>query len=89
MITGTPGLDLVISGGTVIDGTGAPRRRADVGVAGGRIVAIGDLSAATDGVERMDATGLIVAPGLGGHAQPLRPDAAERRPGPEQGRARA
>ncbi len=63
MITGTPGLDLVISGGTVIDGTGAPRRRADVGVAGGRIVAIGDLSVAADGVERVDATGLVVAPG--------------------------
>lgn len=63
MITGTPGLDLVISGGTVINGTGAPRRQADVGVAAGRIAVIGDLSVAADGVERVDATGLIVAPG--------------------------
>lgn len=63
-MTGGLPLDLVIAGGTVIDGTGAPRRRADVGVAGGRIVAIGDLSAsAPDSVVRIDATGLTVAPG--------------------------
>src|SRR6478609_2671723 len=57
-----PGLDLVLAGGWVIDGTGAPRRRADVGVAGGRIVAIGDLSAGS-AAERVDATGRVVAPG--------------------------
>ena len=56
------GLDLVLAGGHVIDGTGAPRRRADVGVAGGRIVAIGDLSA-VPGAERIDATDRVVAPG--------------------------
>ena len=61
---GGAGLELVVAGGTVIDGTGAARRRADVGVAGGRVVAIGDLaSAATVGAERVDATGLVVAPG--------------------------
>ena len=59
------GLDLVVAGGTVVDGTGAPPRRADVGVADGRIVAIGDLSdLAAGGVEHLDAAGLIVAPGF-------------------------
>lgn len=55
-------LDLIVAGGTLIDGTGAPRRLGDVGVADGRIVAIGDLAGA-NGADRIDATGLIVAPG--------------------------
>lgn len=55
--------DLVVGGGTVIDGTGGPSRRADVGVADGRISAIGDLGAAEAG-ERIDAGGLVVAPGF-------------------------
>ncbi len=38
-------LDLVIEGGWLIDGLGGPRRRADVGIRGERIAAIGDLSA--------------------------------------------
>jgi N-acyl-D-aspartate/D-glutamate deacylase len=63
----TPGgttLDLVITNGTIVDGTGAPRRVADVGIAGGRIAAIGELDASVAAdVERRDATGLIVAPG--------------------------
>jgi N-acyl-D-amino-acid deacylase len=55
--------DLVIVGGTVIDGTGAPPREADVAIAGGRIVRIGgvDRSAAR---ETIDAAGLVVAPGF-------------------------
>ena len=55
--------DLVISGGTVVDGTGAPAYRADVGVTGDAIAAIGDLSAA-DAARVIDATGLVVSPGF-------------------------
>lgn len=55
--------DLLIRGGTVIDGTRAPRFRADVGVRGERIAAVGDLSG--DRAERdLDASGKIVAPGF-------------------------
>jgi N-acyl-D-aspartate/D-glutamate deacylase len=58
--------DLLIVGGTVVDGTGSPGRRADVAVSGDRIVAIGDLSrAAADGIELiLDATGRVVSPGF-------------------------
>ena len=55
--------DLIIRGGTVIDGTRAPRFLADVGVRGDRIIAIGDLSNAS-AVEIVDAHGKIVAPGF-------------------------
>jgi N-acyl-D-aspartate/D-glutamate deacylase len=47
----------------VVDGTGAPRRRADVGVEGGRVAVVGDLAHAACGTE-LDASGLIVAPGF-------------------------
>ena len=59
-------LDLVIENGTVIDGSGGPRYRADGGVKAGRIVEIGRIrSAAT---ERIDAEGHIVSPGfIDGH----------------------
>ena len=53
----------MITGGTVIDGTGAARRRADVAIKDGRIAAIGKV-ARTDGKDAIDATGLIVAPGF-------------------------
>ncbi len=56
------GPDLVIRGGTVYDGTGAPGIRADVGVRGDRIVAVGSI-AERGGVE-LDATGLAVSPGF-------------------------
>lgn len=55
--------DTIIRSGTVIDGTGAEPIRADVGVSGGRITAIGDLSAA-HGANVVDATGLYVTPGF-------------------------
>lgn len=55
--------DLVVRGGEVIDGSGQPGRRADVGVAGDRITAVGDLSSAQAGTV-IDATGLVVAPGF-------------------------
>ena len=54
--------DLLIRNGTVIDGTGAARVRADVGIAGGRIAAIGRLDGSAKTV--IDADSLIVAPGF-------------------------
>ena len=59
----TPTYDLLIRGGTVIDGTKAPRFDADVGVKDGRIAAIGDLAGAS-AARTIDAAGLIVAPGF-------------------------
>ena len=55
-------LDLAIVGGTVIDGTGSARRRADVGVRSGRVVAIGKLD--EQAARTVDADGLVVAPGF-------------------------
>ena len=55
-------LDLVVRGGTVYDGTGAPGREADVGVVDGRIAAVGALD--RNGARRVDAEGLAVAPGF-------------------------
>jgi len=53
--------DLVIRGGTVVDGTGGGRRRADIAVDGGTITAVGDDIAA--GIEEIDASGRLVTPG--------------------------
>lgn len=55
--------DVLIRGGTVHDGTGAPGRVADVAIDGDSIVAVGDLGGATADLE-VDATGLVVAPGF-------------------------
>lgn len=54
--------DLLIRSGSVVDGTGAPARRADVAIQGDRIVAIG--SELGDARETLDAGGLVVAPGF-------------------------
>ena len=59
-----PAYDLVITGGTVVDGSGAPRRRADVAVAGDRIVAVAPRVDASRARRVIDATGLVVAPGF-------------------------
>ena len=56
-------LDLIIEGGTVIDGTGAPRVRADVGIFAGRIARLGDLSDMAAHA-RVDARERIVVPGF-------------------------
>jgi len=57
--------DLAIVGGTVVDGTGAARYRADLGIANGRIAAIRrGTGAALQGAKTVDATGKVVAPGF-------------------------
>ncbi len=55
--------DFILTGGTVVDGTGAPGRRADVAVDGDRIVAVGDLSGWSAEAQH-DASGRVVAPGF-------------------------
>jgi len=58
-----PRYDFIISGAHVVDGTGAPWYAADIGIAGDRIAAIGDLSKAS-AAKRVNAAGLIVSPGF-------------------------
>ena len=55
--------DVVIANGRIVDGTGSPWYRGDVGIRGDRIAAIGDLSGA-EATRRIDAAGLVVAPGF-------------------------
>lgn len=55
--------DVIIRGGRVLDGTGAPPYRADVGVTGDRVAAVGRLDAA-GALSEIDAAGRLVAPGF-------------------------
>jgi N-acyl-D-aspartate/D-glutamate deacylase len=55
-------LDVIVKSGVVVDGTGAPRRAADVGIRGDRVVAVGRLDGEAATV--IDATDRIVAPGF-------------------------
>jgi len=55
--------DVLIAGGTIVDGSGAIGRRGDLAIKDGRIVSIGRLPAAT-AAETIDARGLVVAPGF-------------------------
>ena len=55
-------LDIAFRGGDVVDGSGAPRQRADIGVRNGRVVAIGALDEPARRV--IDADGLVIAPGF-------------------------
>ena len=61
--TAAPRFDVLIKGGTLYDGTGDPPRRADVGIIGDRIAAIGSLDTEPARLV-VDATGLAVAPGF-------------------------
>ncbi len=54
--------DLKITGGTIIDGTGAPRRSGDLGIKDGRIVDVGECSGTAS--ETVDASGALVTPGF-------------------------
>ena len=68
LVVGLPGCgseshDLVVSNGTVFDGSGGPPRKTDIGIRDGSIVDIGNLSSEVAS-RRIDASGLAVAPGF-------------------------
>jgi dihydroorotase/N-acyl-D-amino-acid deacylase len=58
-----PRFDVLITNGRIVDGTGAPWFRGDIGIVGDRIAAIGALGGAT-AATRVDASNLVVAPGF-------------------------
>jgi len=59
----TPDFDVVLYGGSVVDGTGAPAFMADVAIRDGTIAQVGELAGQT-ARQRIDVTGLVVAPGF-------------------------
>src|SRR3546814_14395666 len=56
--------DVLIRGGTLYDGTGAPARTADVAITGDRIAAVGSIPDGATATTLIDAAGRIVAPGF-------------------------
>src|SRR5690242_42418 len=58
-----PIYDVILSGGRIVDGTGAPWRLGDLAISGDRIAAMGDLRHARTR-RRLDVRGLVVAPGF-------------------------
>ncbi|MGP1281583.1 MAG: N-acyl-D-amino-acid deacylase family protein [Parasphingopyxis sp.] len=56
--------DLLLKGGTIVDGSGAPRRRADLGIENGKIARIAESIDPDTAAEVVDVAGLIVAPGV-------------------------
>ena len=61
----TAKVDTLIRGGSVIDGSGSPATKTDVGITGDRVSFVGDSAAASVTADRViDATGLIVSPGF-------------------------
>lgn len=57
-------LDLIIRNGTIVDGSGLPSYRGDVGVVGGRIASVGRSLAGAEAARVLDAAGRVVAPGF-------------------------
>ena len=55
-------LDIVIRGGTLVDGTGAPAQQADLGIKDGRVASMGEIDESAQRV--IDGGGLVVAPGF-------------------------
>lgn len=75
----TPPYDVVIQGGTVVDGTGAEGFEADVAVGGDRVVRVArDGLPADSARELLDARGLVVAPGFVDHGTRLSPEIRDR-----------
>ena len=62
--TAAPAYDVLLTGGTVVDGTGAARRVADVAIRGDRIVAIGASLPQRGAARVVDVSGQIVSPGF-------------------------
>ena len=74
-----PAHDIVLRGGTVVDGSGAPRFRADVAIDGDRIARVArDGLPARSGRIELDATGLVVAPGFVDHHAHISTNVHER-----------